>query len=175
MRYKSFETTLAFLLAVLTFSSCGYRLVGGNISKRLEGRRLSLLSVKNLTGEYGIEQELARSLKNGLLANGVDLKVRDERADYVIEVLIKSIQVLPLAYREGINVAYTYEYRIQISVDCSLLDSKTGGKKVFSIADEDIYFSEDSPASTESKKRVAIQRVLERIVERFIRELSLGI
>lgn len=175
MRYKSFETTLALLSAVLTFSSCGYRLVGGNVSKGLKGRELSLLSVKNLTGEYGIEQDLVRSLKDGLLANGVDLKMRDEKADYVIDVIIKSIQFLPLAYRKGINVAYTYEYRIQISVDCGLLNSKTGGKRVFSITDEDIYFSEDSPASTEAKKRVAIQKVFERIVERFVRELSLGI
>ncbi len=161
---------------IISFNlSCGYKIVKKDDIKGLIGKNLSLFSIKNLTSEYGIEQDISRILINRFSRNGVKISIDDEKADYKVEIVIKSIQLQPLSYRQGINVAYTYEYQIQISTEFTFTDTKSGNKKVFSITDQNIYFSADSPATTESNKKIAIEKLLIKITDRFIRELSVGI
>lgn len=155
-------------------ASCGYKVL--SIQEKLKGYSIKLNKVKNLTSEYGMELEFIKVLHKRFLSNGIKIKTESESADYEINTIINSIQFIPLAYRQGINIAYTYEYECKISIGFEFYPvSEPSKKRFFNITESNYYFSSDSPATTESNKRLAINKALNKIVERFIKELTLGI
>ncbi len=162
-----------FLFVVILFS-CGYKVL--SVQERLKGYSIKLNKVKNLTPEYGAELELIKVLHKRFLSNGIKIKTESEDAEYEINANINSIQFIPLSYRQGINVAYSYEYECRVSVGFEFVSlSDSSKKRLFSITESSYYFSADSPATTESNKRLAIIKVFNTISDRFIRELTLGI
>ncbi|MGB9600543.1 MAG: LPS assembly lipoprotein LptE [Myxococcota bacterium] len=155
--------------------SCGYSLSSG-LKGALKEKRIRLNTAKNFTKEYGIELELIKRLSKRFLLSGVRLYDREDRTEYEINVVIKNVTNTPLSYRQGINVAYIYEYEYSITTEIDLIDADSiKSIKRFAYTENFIYFSADSPATTEANKRVAITKVLDKIADRFVRELSLGI
>lgn len=178
--FKLNKKQLNYLLPILLcfvfdIYSCGYKISSG-LKDSLKEKRLKLNTIKNLTTELGIEQEFIKCLHKGFLSQGVRLYSNEESADYYLDIVVKNISNVPLSYRQGINVAYTYEYEYSISVDIALFDSNVSQSiKRYSISENYIYFSADAPATTESNKRLAMVKVIDKIVDRFMREISLGI
>ncbi|MCX7959503.1 MAG: LPS assembly lipoprotein LptE [Deltaproteobacteria bacterium] len=166
---------LIFSICVFVlFSSCGYKVL--NVNESLKNYSIRLGKVKNLTTEYGTEQELVKVLHKTFLSNGIKIQPSSEHTEFELNSTLKSIQFLPLTYTKGINTAYTYQYEVRITVDAEFLSVADNSKrKSFSISESDYYFSQDSPATTEANKRLAIIKVLSKITERLIREMTIGI
>ncbi|GEM_PF-5010740 len=170
----NYVKNILIVFLILTLSACGYRVL--SIREQLKSYKIKTGTIKNQTSQFGIEQEFVKILHKRFLSNGINLVYENEDADFEIDISIKSVTFLPLSYRQGINVAYTYQYECKISAEYYFVEKASKSrKKVFNITESTFYFSADSPATTESNKRLAIVAVIDKITDRFLRELSLGI
>jgi len=168
--YRSVLLTITILILI----SCGYR-VGYGLKEAVGEKGIYLGFVRNMTGEYGIEQEFIKSLHQKFLSQNIRFSDDRNKSDYELNVIIRSVVNTPISYRQGINVAYTYLYECRIDADFLLINRKTNSRKTFTISDGARYFSSDVPATTEANRRLALNRGINQIVERFIRELTIGI
>ena len=173
MNKKKLNLIINFIIFTGLFS-CGYR-VGYGLKEAVGDKGIYLGFVRNMTSEYGIEQEFIKSLHQKFLSQNIRLSDDKNKSDYELNVIIKSVINIPVSYRQGINVAYTYLYEYRIDADFLLVNRKTNNNKTFTISDVARYFSSDVPATTESNKRLALNRNINQIIDRFIRELSIGI
>jgi hypothetical protein len=171
---KVFAVKFVLLLMFLEPAGCGYKVL--SLKDRLGEKGIKVGSIKNLSKEPGLEEEVIRLLKKSFLSKGIRLLNRSDYADYAIDITIKNVQITPLSYTKGINILYTYEYECRIDVDFEYFSiSNKMDKRVFTLSESGIFFSSDQPATTEANKRVAMEGVLSSLIERFLKELALGI
>jgi hypothetical protein len=115
---------LGIILTALLLGGCmGYQLGGG----RPDGvDSVYMAPVLNQSGEPAIELQVTHALRDRIQFDG-RMKLLNERndADAVIEVILSSYQLTPIAYRKDLDTT-PERYRMRINATATLKNTRTG-------------------------------------------------
>ena len=158
------------LLATLFLSGCmGYRL-GGTRPEGIE--TVFVAPVVNQTAEPAIELQVTHALRQRIQFDGrLKLVNSADEADAVMEVVLTDYQLRAIAYRDDLKTT-AEQYRIRITAESSLLDTKT--EKVVSesktYGETTFHFESDLTTSKRSALPRAAQELAKFIVDDLVEQ-----
>ncbi|BAT70921.1 lipoprotein [Thermosulfidibacter takaii ABI70S6] len=157
---------IVVLLLLLSFTSCGYRLVGTAPETQgvhLTGKKVFVEPFKNRTSEPGVEYYITNELVSSLQRTAEIEVVSKEDADYTItgKVVGYNKEVMSLDPSGDVSV-----YRLTITVDVLVLDSN--GNEVAElpgISEYEDYRVYDEIERTKASEREATQKAAREIAQ----------
>jgi hypothetical protein len=153
---------LMVLLCLAGMSGCGYELVR---DKGIFGGEITTLSVpifKNITYEPHISAYVTDSFSKELMSSGL-FKMGREGTDGYLDGTIRSVRILPNAMNSN---GVVVEKKIFIDIDLILYKQNGNLIRRWSFSDNEVYSSE-IPNYEDYNKRVAVQRIADRVARRF--------
>ena len=161
---------LAVALAVISISSCGYRLRGTGSSLPPSIKTVSVPVFRNMTTRYELDVKLTRAVIDELVARGrVAVAADPSGADAVLEGVITSFSARPIGF-SGQGQADRYNITVTASV---ALKDRSGETTLFS--NPSFVFNQEYPVPVGRDFESVQSEAIDRIAERFARSLVVSI
>jgi hypothetical protein len=158
--------TVALSLALLSFSGCGYALVGRGVVVDPTIKRIGVPTFANSTGKAALDQKITQRVIEELLRRGRFDVVHDRTGvDAIVEGELIRYDAQPVGFSEGTGGASTgtQASRYAITVTAKIRYAKTGATEpiwsndAFQFRDE--YEVGSDPASFFDREEQAIDRL----------------
>ena len=164
---------LAWLVMAISFSSCGYSLVGRGSVLSPDIRSIHIPVFSNTTGEPDVETAVTRSIKDRFIQDGRLAVVGRDLADSTLSGTIEKYELRPLSYDEQNNVtSYAAHLKIQV-VHTAADDGRVLSRR--KVDTNEVYKVDASVSGSENQRMEALKRsaataaesVLSLVVESF--------
>ncbi len=161
---------LSLSLAVISLTSCGYRLRGTGSSLPPSIKTIGVPVFQNMTTRYEIDVKLTRAVIDELVARGRVAVVADPSgADAVLEGVITSFTARPIGF-SGQGQADRYNITVTASV---VLKDRSGETTLFS--NPSFVYNQEYPVPVGRDFESVQSEAIDRIAERFARSLVVSI
>ena len=163
---KFLRGALCFLVVVLVFSSCGYRLVGYGSTLPSHIRAISIPVFKNSSSEPNIQRDATDAIRRAFISDG-RLKVTDtSKADLLMRGTLTNYQLRGVSFSSE-DSAEEYIVRLGIHVEAyDQVKKKIIFEQKFTTQWD--YRSSSVVADSESSRYAALKGAYEDLAERLV-------
>lgn len=162
--HKSIQL-MSYICVIVFFAACGYQFEGGGwVNQNL--KRVAVKPLENASAETGAGVAFTNAIIREILTKTQTRVVDESVADAVFEGKIKSITFATLSRTTAETVN---ERRVQAVVSLKLVDKN--GKVLWSVTDfmtDEDYAVNSNQIMDESNKRLAVNKIADRIAEKII-------
>ena len=163
---KFLRGALCFLVVVLVFSSCGYRLVGYGSTLPSHIRAISIPVFKNSSSEPNIQGDATDAIRRAFISDG-RLKVTDtSKADLLMRGTLTNYQLRGVSFSSEDSVE---EYIVRLGIQVEAYD-RIKKRIVFNqkFTTQWDYRSTSSVVDSESEKYTALKEAYDDLAGRLV-------
>src|SRR2546428_1501429 len=163
------------LAPLLLLTSCGYALVGHNVSLDPKIKTVEVPAFVNKTTRVGLEQLVTQSVADEMVARGrLKLVSSPNEADAILRGSIDSFGIFPIAFN---TQGRATQYQVSITANIELVDHRNEDKTIWK--NDQYRFAENyqiDVASTDAadQETRAITAIAERFAETLLTNLLEG-
>lgn len=152
------------LFLCLTSASCNYRF-GGYREGQTEIQSLNVTPFENRTRQVGIEALFTNDLVYEVGRGDRIALAGPGSADAVLTGVISNLRTNTIS-RENLNVSL--ERRVYVTVELTVKNLQ-GGRQIwnYKLRENETYFVQADKVSTEANLRIALEKISQRIAEKF--------